>query len=317
MPNERGEAITNLVKQLDANQEAFSSFHPEKAKVVIGMSYRSRLFFDEFLNKDQTLWPDSVAGWYRVFWGMGLQVGFTNLDDLDDEDLNIPVLVLPSMISISEKTTQWIERFVSNGGTLIADARMKTIDEMGIVPKEGIPGEVLTQVFGIRELDVASEASFVLYGETIPLNFLYQILETKEGTQVLATDEDGKPAVVKNYYGQGATLYFNSFIGAELSKKVPNSISRLLVELIQERVSGSMLAKKSEKVHISCIESGNKKLMLVVNNSDVEETVTLLDFSSSSDIRNIFTNERLKASGEVELRIPCRQSTIFEWSMNI
>lgn len=274
-PNARGEVLKKVTGLLEKNSDFFASGEIEIAKPVvrIGLSYRSRLIFDAFTKWQKNIWPGAVAGWHHAFWNFGVPIEFTDLDNLSEEEMHTPVLILPSIVSLSEKTVKWLEEYVQEGGMLIADGRTGAVDEWATVPPEGIPGEILSKVFGVRELDVFTEGSYTIGETLLEGNFQCQHLEAASGTEVLSCMEDGKPAIVANRYGKGRTLYIASFLGADMEEKVPQAVWEILRKNLTEQCPEMIYTEKSDQVHIAFLENKGRKVMLAVNFSSMDQCV--------------------------------------------
>ena len=59
-----------------------------------------------------------MEGWYRLFWNQGVKTEFTDIEHLDQED--VPVMVLPSILSISGEMADQLTEFVEQGGLLLS-----------------------------------------------------------------------------------------------------------------------------------------------------------------------------------------------------
>lgn len=232
-------------------------------------------------------------------------------------------MVLPSALSISGDMAEKLTSYVERGGILIADGRMGSVNEYGEVPAEGIPGKHLSRLFGLREVDVDSGHSFSIkkpsdgekinpLKERIPCNFMEQRLEVEEDTRILGTMEDGSPAVVLHPYGKGCTLYFNSFIGAELKKQNIPQVEQLVMDVITGRHDSLFTANKGSKVHVACIRSEESRAVLIINFNEKAEEVTLHGLGNKTEFVNLLTGEIVKAREQVKLLIPENTAYIYK-----
>lgn len=310
-PNEKAEQVKNLVSLIRRNGDLFNQFTIQKPVVKIAVSYSSRLYFDAFLKWNNSFWSEDVEGWYRLFWNYGVLPEFTDIENLEHEQAE--VLVLPSILSISEEMADHLTRFVEQGGLLIADARLGSVNEYGEVPREGIPGSKLSRLFGLVETDVDSGHSFCMNGDTVPCNFMEQRLETELDSESLGYMHDGSPAVVLNRFGRGKTLYFNSFIGVEMKKKRCRVVEETVMSIVKEQCADLVTAEKAEKVHISFIESEAWRAALIINFDTVEQKVCLRGISEGISMENIMTGA-VSVSGQVtEFVLPENTAYIYKW----
>lgn len=313
VPNLRSDITKKITSMLYNHQDIFNELSISKPVVKIAISYSNRLFFDAFLKWKNSFWADDVEGWYKLFWNSGLTVEFTDLENLDEDDMNSKVIVLPSIISISNGVAKKLQEYVKRGGYLIADARLGAVNEYGIVPSEGIPGRILSELFGIKEIDVSSGGNFIVNNEVIPANFMYQILDVLPQTEIIGYMKNGLPAIVSNKFGNGTTLYFNSFMGVELKNKLYKSIENMIIKSIITRHKNIITAKKDIKVHISYSQTRDKNVALIVNFSNNKQEVILNNLPESCILLNLVTGESIFVEKEVHLEVPENTAYIYVW----
>lgn len=310
-PNERAARVKELVSFIRKHGELFDRFTIEKPAVKIAVSYSSRLYFDAFLKWNHSFWSEDVEGWYRLFWNQGVIPEFTDIEHLENEDAKI--MVLPSILSISSEMADRLTEFVEQGGLLIADARLGSVNEYGEVPREGIPGRTLGRLFGLVETDVDSGHSFYLGGAELPCNYMEQKLEAEAGAQVLGTMEDGSPAVVLHRFGKGKTLYFNSFIGVEMKKTRCRPVEEAVMSLFREQCPDVVTAEKAERVHVSYIRAGARKAALVINFDTMEQTVHMSGLPAGVQVENVMTGEVMTADRVTDFTVPENTAYIYQW----
>lgn len=309
-PNERGEITKQVMDLIKNNSELFDEFEVKKPVVRFAVSYASRLYFDALLKWKDSFWAEDVEGWYRLFWHYGFTPEFTDLENLNDADLDTPIIVLPSIISISQKAAKQLQKYVKNGGILIADARLGAINDKGVVPTEGIPGPILSEVFGLVEVDVTCGESFILDGKKIKAPFMNQQLEITDTVETLAFMEDGTSAITKNKYGKGVALYFNSFIGLDLKKHIYEEIGTLIMNTLQEMKASVTVVRKADCVHFAEIQNKDKKAMLIINFSDCEQKIVVENLQKTIEYKNIITQEKIQGSGTMTINIPANSTYI-------
>lgn len=314
IPNERSERVRELVSFIHKNGELFDEFKVKESGVKIAVSYSARLYFDVFLKWGQSFWKENLEGWYKLFWDNGLNPEFADLENLQDE--NAKVLVLPSILSVGKTTAEQLKHYVENGGILIADGRLGSVDEYGCVPAERIPGEALSQLFGIKETDVDSGHSFRIgYGEDshiILCGYMEQKLEIAEDAEILGWMDDGTPAVVLHPFGKGWTLYFNSFVGMTMLKHGDKELSDLVIQVLQKTHCNFMTADKSDKVHVSWIQTESHLAALVINFAEESEVISLHGLKKECSLVNLMTGEEISAGEEAVLNVPGNTAYVYK-----
>jgi beta-galactosidase len=309
-PNERSKAVEALLQKIRSSG-VFSNFKPVKPEIKIVIGYDVRLYFDSLLKWKDSFWAKNMEGWYRFFWEQGAAIGFANLLSLDDDDMNTPVLVLPSAIRVSEAEAQKLRQYVENGGILIADGRLATLNEKAEAPAYGIPGETLSGLFGIKEIDVSSGEYFIVNGRELPSPYMHQELEIFDHSEVLASMKNGGPAVVSHKYGNGKTIYFNSFIGLELY----NNIDAGIKEMVEAQLSNqnAIRAVKNPQVHTAYIENEIEKAMLIINFSDEVQDISVVNIGAETELVELFTGERIRAEKMTKLTLKPAEFRVYCW----
>lgn len=313
-PNKRAAAVRDLLQVLDSHKSFLKEAAVPKPDVKFAYSYGGRLYFDSLLKfgaSGKSFWTQNLEGWYKLFWDMGLTADMADLEHLDESDMETPVIVLPGAVSISEKQAAFLCRYVENGGCLIADGRLGTLDEWGCVPREGIPGTTLSRLFGVVEADITSGTAMKLGDETIPAGFESQELElTDDSAQVLAFMEDGSPAVVMHPYGKGRTLYFNSFEGLVLLEKRRPKLEALIAQFLPQ--AGFIHAKKDQQVHLSCLRTEEETAVLAVNFSDEEQTVELYGLPAGTRMTEWFGGGVVEAGEAAVFTIAANSYAVYQ-----
>lgn len=312
-PNERAAAMKTLMDMIQANPSVFAGSKVADSVVGIVCNYDIRLFFDSLLKfgeAGESFWAKNMEGWYKLFWEQGIPIDFVDITYLDGQNEKTPVLVLPGAVSISEKQAQELCRYVENGGILIADGRMGTLNEWGCVPSEGIPGNTLSGLFGIVEIDVGSDMPVMINDEEIPFGFQYQKLKlVDQNTTVLASMTDGTPAIVQHTYGKGKTLYFNSFEGLVLLEKDYPQLRKLVHNVIEPVVRIS--AEKDEHVHLAYLEADGKTVVLAINFSDEMQKIQFKGIAQGSVLKELFTGNRISLGQEGEILIDANSHNVY------
>ncbi|MFI3169993.1 MAG: beta-galactosidase [Faecalibacterium sp.] len=319
-PNKRATAIGDMLRAMDKKGDLFANFAPVKPSVKILCSYESQLFFQSLLHWGETesFWDKEVEGWYKLFWSQGYAVEFADLDRFTPADFDAPVMLLPCALRITAAQSKALTDYVAQGGILIADARLGTMNEYATVPSEGIPGKALSDLFGVVEVDVTSGECMVLDGTILPTGFQSQQLEVTaaaaDTAQVLATMQDGSPAIVRNQYGKGKTLYFNNFEGLALL----DTLHPALLALIGQELAGLHCprAMKHEAVHLAMVENETSMAMLLINFTDEAQTVQLTDLPAEKTMTEQYSGSSYTtaAAGEVTtLTLPATCHAIYTW----
>ena len=286
---------------------------------------------------------DSLFGYYRAFFDRNIPVDFVHVMDLEKGDWGkYKLLIVPYALMLSSKASQEIDRYVSSGGRVLAEARTAWNNERGWATPI-IPGGGLDRVFGCREIEVRPRTKATVrlkWPESSPqagsartaaakqdgggsagTEFAGVIYEealrvTATTAQIVASFQDGAAAMVLNKYGKGETLFLGTFAGAA-NEAAP---SRGFAEFM-DRVSAwaqleppikVRLKNGSASPEVRLLEGPTGKLVAVFNRdaSPMDFVFNLAGTSPPGSV-NVWTEEtpaRLGPDGhEVTVRVPARR----------
>lgn len=164
--------------------------------------------------KDMSTHAQSLRQFGGLIESLGLQYDSVTAEQVARGDIladGTRVLALPYLQSVSLREASVIRKFVENGGTVLADARVGLYDEKG-VPH---PKPILDDLFGVvtgpkaapRICDVAVAAS-ASTSATLPAALVdcsVKAVAAKAG----GTADNGAVAFLTNCVGKGRTVLFN------------------------------------------------------------------------------------------------------------
>lgn len=259
------------------------------SKVAIVYEFQNRWAIenaDGFQNANKK-YKRTCINHYKEFWKRGINVDVIGLNaELSDYD----ILILPMLYSISEESIEKIERFVADGGTVIATYITGYVNESDLCYMGGFPGSMLKQIFGltVNEIDCLydTDANLVeMWGRQYRAEE-YCDLITPDSAEVLGyyTDDfyKGYPAVLKNHYGKG-TAYYIGF------RDKGDFLSDFYAQIIAEHKVPSMMLPDGVSVHTRQTECAI--YTFVENYSESEITVSLpgehIDMESGEKINGM------------------------------
>ncbi len=143
---------------------------PEKWAAIL-MSDNTRNFYGRSAGQVEERYMANVLGTFRAAVEEHLQVAVINDWNLNEDDLSkYKVLVLPNAACLDEKQTEAIDRFVKNGGGLVASLDTSLFDEYGS-PRDNFS---LARVLGVDYRGLP-EAKPMAGAEEIDVNFAKSI----------------------------------------------------------------------------------------------------------------------------------------------
>jgi len=265
---------------------------------------------------------DSLMGLHRAFSEQQMPVDFVHTSDVVEGRIDqYKILFVPYAVMLSKDVAEGIKRYVENGGTAVADARLAWNDERGF-SSEVIPGFDLSQVFGAREQiirpverpEITMEASAGLLGLEPGGKILGEAfeedLEPLASARVLARFANGEPAIVEHSYGKGTTVLAGSFFALAYQRHHEEPTKRLLLALARSagvtaevEVSGT----GTDEVEIRRLISDQFQILFAFNHAETpaDATVSLSLPWPVGEARDLSTGQSVQlqeADGRTELR---------------
>jgi beta-galactosidase GanA len=189
---------------------------------------------------------DSLLGLHRMFLEENMPVDFVHPQEVVNKGLGqYKIVFLPYPVMLAQDVAEGIRRYVENGGTVVAEARLAWNDARGIA-SDVIPGAGLDQVFGAREhlirpadqpaMEIAPLPGLpgMAAREKITGAGFEEELTPLQSAQVLARFSDGQPAIVENSFGKGKAVLVGSFVALTYERQQEASAKNLFVALARQ-----------------------------------------------------------------------------------
>jgi beta-galactosidase len=226
---------------------------------------------------------DSLEGVHRAFFEEQIPVDFVHPMDVAGDKLNqYKIMFLPFPVMLSRNVAEGVQRYIRDGGTVVAEARLAWNDERGFSSDE-VPGMGLAEVFGAREKvirpvekpEVIVEAHAGLAGcapgTRAAATAFEEELEPLPGARVLARFADGAPAIVENSYGKGKAILVGTFLAMAYQRQHDEAAKQLLLGFARAagiepevKVSG----ENSTQVEVRRLVGNDVQFLFAFNHSD-------------------------------------------------
>jgi beta-galactosidase GanA len=243
----RGEAVRDLARVLHAHGPLLLQARPVEAAIGILLDQRGLLKVLDQPNdpRTRTFMTESLAGLHRSLDEANLPVDLLRTDlPLDAGSLRrYRVLFLPFQVVVSRETARLLRDYVHAGGTLVADARSASIDEIDIAYRRS-PGAGLDEVFGATRRDwsaapVLHPVHLSAEGRFGSVDFagrwFREQLEPFPDTEIIGRFSDtGEPALLLHLYGAGRALLSAVPLGASYQEQGGNPVALLLQRICQQ-----------------------------------------------------------------------------------
>jgi beta-galactosidase len=247
----RSRAAGEVAREIAQNGGELLASEPAPAQVAVLFNRLSYMVggSQASLSKLGNATRDSLMGVHRAFSEQQIPVDFVDPRDvLRDKLGQYKILFLPFPVMLSKNVAEGVARFIQQGGTVVAEARLAWNDERGFSSDE-IPGMGLATVFGAREKvirpvekpEIILEPDAGLPGWTpgahLTTEAFEEELEPLPGSRVLAHFADGAPAIVENRYGKGKAILVGSFLALAYERQPSDPVKQVLLAFA--RAAGS------------------------------------------------------------------------------
>ena len=221
----RSEGVGKLLMESVMQQYGIAFYYSMTsihAASILGYHQRSSEDDDEVTDKARLSFSANRDGWVKTIKDLGLQFDFVSSEDVAAKGIafdKYKVVILPLAFALSDEEIQQLERFVTRGGVVIADAAPGWLDQHCAWQKN----DRVNKLFGIatvdsdkRQLKLTSGAvrtssqgsEWGLPPELSDIRIAEPDVKAAGGTALLKT-ENGNAAIV-NQTGKGWTIYLNT-----------------------------------------------------------------------------------------------------------
>ncbi len=279
--------VAELGKDLAKLDEIIGTDTPAEAGIVYDWENEWAIADFQGFKHDRKYY-ETAKDFYRGFFNHARNVDFV---PREGDFSRYKLLVAPMLYMTSEKTTDLLERYVREGGTLVCTYMTGYVNENDLVHLGGFPGGKLRKIFGIwaEEMDVLhdnermqnkyEENELGLSGTFESRDFCEVI--HPEGAEVIAryTAEyyTGTPCITVNAYGKGKAYFIGTRQNAEETEKIVNAIAA------RAGVHKIIAAEPPQDVKVLSRTDGNHEYVFITNYA-LENRLVALDSGEYTDL---------------------------------
>lgn len=261
-----------MLKKMD---EIIGSSVPSEVAIIWDQENRWALSDIQGFNRKHMEYEDTIRDFYYAFWNRNV-----NIDLIDSEDSfeGYKLLVAPILYMLKPGVAERLRQFVEEGGTLVGTYMTGMVNENDLCFLGGMPGEGLTEVFGLWQEDV--DALYeeervpllpVISGHRFEAKDMCALIHATTA-KVRATYNGefykGEPAVTVNDFSNGQAWYiacrsseYNDFLMGELIRSL--------------NIQRNVKADTEHNVHVSTRSNGESVFYFVQNYNDTEKYIQL------------------------------------------
>jgi beta-galactosidase GanA len=277
----RGEAVADFAATMRRHGRLLHEARLEVAILVDRTGFLKVL--DQPIDpRTRSFMHDSHAGIFRALDEANVvaDVVRTDRDFTAQSLLGYRIVFLPFQIVMRREVAAILRDFVLAGGTVVADARTATIDELDFAYPRS-PGAGLIDLFGTERIDwIAEERTHrvvmtSMLGECsgeLSARFFRETLRPHPGTTVWATfAETGSPALVSRSHGAGEAWLAAFAIGASHHAEPARGIANLVTALCRRAgvtPPASFDVQGGSMPSVRLHRRGDERIVYLFNHSD-------------------------------------------------
>ncbi len=342
---ERAVNAGQIADVVNRNQQLFLNATPVKAEIGIVYNPLTQMVGGMQRRDFPAALSQSLIGYFQTFANHNIPVDFIHREHLENRDFSqYKLIVIPYPIMFTREAASGLRAFVENGGYVLTEARMGWNDDRGYA-SEIIPGLGMHDIFGVRENEIKMRESieFTVTDENHPamqglekgsklMGSLYveslSMLDNKD-VKILATTEEGQPAIVSTLYGKGESMLVGTYMGMANFQEFNSNNDKFFINLlnwanIERPFTTSLDGRTSDQVEVRLQDTKNGYLVFIINHSVRSEEIDI-NLTMSSDgvytFRDVIneTRKKVKCSNNklnISARIDCKDVHVIEVTQN-
>jgi beta-galactosidase len=281
---------------------------PRPAEVALLYNPENHIFAWEATGNEKSA-TDSLLGVHKALYERNITVDFLHPIEFDSDILlRYKVIIIPFPYCLNEQVCVALKDWVSNGGILIAESYFGGWDRERGRHAVVVPGYGFDEVFRARQGVVAPNQSDtgveIILKKSLP--FVSKGMKARGtlvreslipmGAEVIATFNDGTPAVTSARYGKGKAILIGTYLGLAYyrGKSDPNgAVIAGLVESAAMLVHPRVVEKAKVRVDVLTRE---QDAMLIMRNLERKSVQVAIEIPELKTLRmsEQFSGEKLK-----------------------
>ena len=304
-------ATQTFWKTISPHKDKLLKAMPKAPEVAIWKSTKNELFHYAIYKNFESL-AASVNACSEYLYGYNYHFRFVNSGMLDDLT-GIKVLIMPSCYYLTSQEAAAIDRWVQNGGVLVAEAHLGGYNDDTGRHSRIIPGLGLSEKWGIKEvvgvspfrlnvdagsmnIEVSEDVKKLLRdfgvsgGKYVPVvmndgsllwgALRYAELEAADAT-VLGSFRPGTACIVKKKTGKGLIYYCGTNIG-EGSERDKAAFAAFMGSVMSDAKVATTLQVDNHQVRVDALYSDGKAAYITLRNMSPEDATITLNFKGKA-----------------------------------
>ncbi len=270
---------------LHKNMDYFVGAEVEEGKAAIVFDYDSMLIaeieescvglFEFNVENCMEYYRKSHRGMYKLFRNLGYNVDYVGVTNPEQFE-KYKVLYFPYYSMLDEKIVPYLEKFLANGGTVIADEGfglrdLNTWMRVGDINLKPLVNARISE----RRFTQKREESLNLFGEKIRI-LPYKSEICAPDAEVVCKFENGLPALQLIKSGKGKIYLSGISLGYCYHETEALGIEKFITEVMNDcGIEKYKYADFKSGIYEKHLKAENRKIIFIFNNSDAEKTAEI------------------------------------------
>jgi len=222
----------------------------------------------------------SITGAHKSVWNYYNPVSFIFERNLEEGRIPHEIVLLPDPYLLKEKHAKLLRKFVYDGGTLVTEVRFGLKNEIGHLYQRPLIESLIDINYDHTETIDGEISISSLNAKALGFR---DIVESDEG--VVATFDDGHPALIVKEIGKGKVVYaaFSLFLS------ILNEGNGELISLIRKHIPEPEIKMTNSNNIEMVVLGGNKTILYLINHGSVTDSPIIKlpkNLKSAKDILN-------------------------------
>lgn len=262
--------------------DEIKDFSRRKSEVAIVFDYDSSLL-SEIEDSNGQLYKFDMAWW--ILYYRYAHAGFYRLLKRNDYDIDYiqssnikdihqyKVIYMPYYQMIKKEVSDELERFVSNGGILIADEGFGLRDLNTWVNPYDIK---CSGLFKARLIERRKDDRLFIYKNKEFLSKGYHSVYRVDNAEVLGTFKDGSPSIQKIKHGKGLTYLFGFSLGYDAFHSKDEVLTDIIEDIIKDKsINKNRYSNIKNGLEMRELVKDNESYLTFLNSSNVSRSVEI------------------------------------------
>ena len=291
---------------LQKNAEALERVKPVPSAIAVIRSPENEIF-EWCCSRDPDRYFHSVHGVFRGFYRSGYNVDVISTRRILEKGASrYRMIYYPVPYYMDEKVADVLRNWVSEGGVLVSEACFAGVRSSDGMHSTIIPGFGFHEVFGAREgevltspgcqghvgkwsqdhlkqnqwvINMEKELACMKKGDKA-LGFFFREALVPSSAEVLASFEDGAPALTLNHYGKGTAIMIGTLLGHLMSTRGDDSNTGLFASLVVLAGIDPVVKTSLPFVRADLLTAENTNPVLIVSNEKEESVDVEISFTT-------------------------------------